>query len=326
MTNLELENWVLEIASRVDKRQPIEDSRVEVKSIWPDDSATAARRLAGHGNSARGEFILWVIGLDERLGITGAQHEELANWFPRVQSQFNDIAPSLLKSLNVTAGKQTLVALLFDTTRFPYVVKNSKGGQIQFEVPWREGTAIRTASRTELVRLLSPLQRMPNFEVLRCNLRAWTNESILKWRMEMFLYVVSNSDHDVIIPNHRCHASFEIARFFPQTQLKSVWPDTFYNVRNSDNPPNNVRATGSEVIIQRAGMIILRGDAETKSPGDRSEIAGEISASVATITVQLLPTQVDASAMILAQLPVFVQKNMPDTWGMWQNASEEYSG
>lgn len=141
--------------------------------------------------------------------------------------------------------------------------------------------------------------------------------------MEMFLYVVSNSDHDVIIPNHRCHASFEIAGFFPQTKLKSIWPDTFYNARNSEDPPKNVRVTGSEVIIQRAGMIILRGDAETKSPGEHSKIAGEISASVATITVQLFPTQIDASAMILARLPVFVQKNLPNTWGMWQSASEE---
>ena len=323
MTNLELENFVLGINDRIGNRQPNEDSRVELKSEWPADISKAARRLAGHANSARGELIIWVIGLDEKRGIIGAKHEELASWWPRLQAQFNGLAPTLLKTLNVTVGEHTLVALLFDAIRFPYVVKNPEGGQIQFEVPWREGTATRTATREDLVRLVSPLQCMPSVEVLGCNLHAWTNERVLKWRMEMFLYVVSNSDDDVIIPNHRCHASFEILGFFPHTRLKSLWPDTNYTAKDSNDRFRNVRTTGSEVIIQRAGMFILRGDAETENPGEHSKNLEGLPTSVAVITVQMFPAQVDVPAVITARLPAFLQKNLPNSWGIWKDNREE---
>jgi len=323
VTNLELENFVLGINERIGNRQPNEDSRVELKSEWPADIPKAARRLAGHANSARGELIIWVIGLDEKRGIIGAKHEELASWWPRLQAQFNGLAPTLLKTLNVTVGEHTLVALLFDTTRFPYVVKNPEGGQIQFEVPWREGTAIRTATREDLVRLVSPLQRMPSFEVLHGNLSARFAEGMLEWRMEMFLYVVSNADHDVIIPYHRCHAFFEIPGFFPRTQLKSVYLDTHYSKADAEFRSKNVRTTGSEVIIQRAGMFILRGDAKTPSLDQDQVSSGEIVRSLADISVQMFPTHVDASAIISATLTKFTQKDSVNGRLIWQGGSED---
>jgi len=43
------------------KGQPIEDTRVEVKAVWPSDSNYAARRIPGHANAAGGESILWLI-------------------------------------------------------------------------------------------------------------------------------------------------------------------------------------------------------------------------------------------------------------------------
>ena len=53
----EIETWVLQIVERVESEQPIEDSRIELKSDWIDP-AKAARQLAGHANAAHGDTLL----------------------------------------------------------------------------------------------------------------------------------------------------------------------------------------------------------------------------------------------------------------------------
>src|SRR5262249_4597625 len=141
-------------------RQPIEDSRVELKAKWPDEPAKAARRIAGHANAARGEHILWLIGVDEVNGVSGADHQEMADWLAGVSKQFDGLAPRCY-DLNVpTKNGKTVVALLFETNRAPFVVKNPYYGRrkddpISLEVPWREGTKVRSAARSDLMLLLS---------------------------------------------------------------------------------------------------------------------------------------------------------------------------
>lgn len=65
---------------------------------------------------------------------------------------------------------QSVVAVLFDTERAPFTVKNpafgqTGGGPVELEVPWRDGTRIRSARRSELVQLLSPLAERPSLDV-----------------------------------------------------------------------------------------------------------------------------------------------------------------
>lgn len=64
MRQSDIEYWALSIIDRVKSKQPIEDSRVELKASWPDPKK-AARRLAGHANAARGEPILWLVGIND---------------------------------------------------------------------------------------------------------------------------------------------------------------------------------------------------------------------------------------------------------------------
>jgi hypothetical protein len=68
---IELESRVLDIVSRVKARQLIEDMSVELKATWTKPEQ-AARRLAGQANAARGELVLWTVGLDEKSGVCGA--------------------------------------------------------------------------------------------------------------------------------------------------------------------------------------------------------------------------------------------------------------
>jgi len=61
----------------VKKGQPNEDFLVELKRDWIE-KGKAARRIAGHANAARGENILWLIGVDEKQGVIGVNATDLA--------------------------------------------------------------------------------------------------------------------------------------------------------------------------------------------------------------------------------------------------------
>jgi hypothetical protein len=160
MKSRQIERWALEVIERAEAHQPIEDSKVELKAEWPADPARAARRIAGHANAARGEHILWLIGIDEDKGVIGANYAEMSDWLAGISKQFNELTPRCY-DLNVpTKDGKTVVALVFETDRAPYVVKNpafgnTTGEGVKFEVPWREGTIIRSATRSDLMLLFT---------------------------------------------------------------------------------------------------------------------------------------------------------------------------
>ena len=113
----QIESWALKIIDRVEANQPIEDFRVELKSDWIP-AEKAARRIAGHANASRGAPILWLIGVGEERGVTGARHEDLADWYAKVKAQFDGWTPQLT-DLNIPVEQDTVVALLFETERVP---------------------------------------------------------------------------------------------------------------------------------------------------------------------------------------------------------------
>src|SRR4029077_7253709 len=89
------------------------------------------------------------------------------------KSRFDeDFAPELLHHLNIPWKSKSVVALIFETDRAPYVVKNPSGGHVTFEVPWRAATDTFSANRSQLLKVLAPLQRLPSLEIMWCYLRA----------------------------------------------------------------------------------------------------------------------------------------------------------
>src|SRR2546430_2866200 len=95
LTHQEVEVWTREIVEAVVANQRIEDSRVELKSSWPEPHK-AANRLAAHANAAQGTPILWIIGIDEKnCKLTNVDPVELANWYKSVESFFDGFAPRL---------------------------------------------------------------------------------------------------------------------------------------------------------------------------------------------------------------------------------------
>ncbi len=214
MRQIQIEAWAIDIIERVNSNKPIEDSRVELKSEWTEPQK-AARQLAGHANAARGEPILWLIGVDEDNGVKGISSIELANWFAAVQSEFDGVVPSLV-DLNLPINGVVVVALYFETDRAPYVIRNplfgsEKGGAISYETPWREGTSTRSARRSDLIKILVPIISLPEIEILGGRIDLSKDQhGNWYWNLRLTMYITPQIGYPCILPFHQSEASFEI--------------------------------------------------------------------------------------------------------------------
>lgn len=308
MRAFQVENWVLSIAEQVLSGGRVEDSRVELKAVWPELPEKAARRIAAHANAARGENILWIIGIDEKNQIVcGADNCELANWYPQIQSFFDGLAPSI-KDYNVPFGGKNLVAMLFVTDRAPYVVKNKENDRL--EVPWRDGTRTRSATRSELLKVLAEKIVTPQIEVLegtlRANLYGSPQPKKIDWELSIELYVEVVQDAFIVIPFHRCSAQFSIFPFtqsisFTSLSVKPRFPvgplmipiDSPMAQQRPQSLSLTIDATQDEVIIKGPGMVFLR--AYLQIPKAEYDFNQEIKA-----VANLLPIKSDVPISIKA--------------------------
>lgn len=278
-TNAQVEAWVLQVIEVVTSGGKNEDGLVELKGGWPSPEKSA-RRLAGHANAARGESILWIIGLDEKTHrVCPLGGCDLADWWAQVSSYFDGPIPSL-RDLVVSTPGGSVHALLLDTERSPYVVKNAafgkrEAGSVEREVPWREGTALRSATHQDLVRLLVPLLQLPEIRVLCASvsgfeeseskqrrLEADSNEleKVFIWSVWMELYVTAPQDTHVVLPLHMTEVSLRLEASDIELPV-----DFYYETPNRNRiggaPPESphVEATPSEAIVHLAGRLIVRG-------------------------------------------------------------------
>lgn len=157
---------VLEIVEAVRRGAKVEDDLVECKWEWPETSRV--RQFAALCNKARGSEVLLIVGLDERDGTVNAQiGTDPASWWHSFEARFDEAAPDLTSHLRVAVGDGEFVtALIFDTSRVPFVVKSPPGSAVDREVPIRAGTRTRSAHRRELLQLLAPTIRLPTLILL----------------------------------------------------------------------------------------------------------------------------------------------------------------
>lgn len=215
MRAIELEAWVRRIIDGVRAGANQEDSRVELKAVWPDDVNKAARRIAGHLNASSGEPVLWVIGVNETGQLNSAVGVDPAAWWAGVKSQFDGQAASV-QDLVVDVDGVSVAALLFDSDLAPYVVRNPKygqpdGGPIEREVPWREGTAVRSATRTELLRMLLPAEVAPTIEVLDATAHLYPHGDDCDWGVEVKVYATLPFGSAVVLPDHMATGALTVA-------------------------------------------------------------------------------------------------------------------
>jgi len=108
LDNARVELWVRDVVERVLSGHRVEDMRVELKSTYHAPSR-AARQLAAHANTARGQPILWILGLDEKTrSVRRLSSKDMGDWLNQVGSEFDDLAPTVVNQLAVSirdAGK-----------------------------------------------------------------------------------------------------------------------------------------------------------------------------------------------------------------------------
>ncbi|CAN5581097.1 hypothetical protein BH24ACT22_BH24ACT22_14250 [soil metagenome] len=275
----------MSVIERVKSGQPIEDARVELKAEWPE-AEKAPRRIAGHANAARGASILWLIGVDEKKSLVGARANELATWFPKVKSHFDGLAPELV-DLNVPVDGKTVVALHFETERAPFVVKNATfgqrgGGSVELEVPWRDGTSVRSARRSEMARMLSPLASSPEVEVLAAFLKTSPKQTSegqrMSWQLGCLLYLTTQPGIHTIVPDHRYSVSMqEVKKASDNTGLN----ETVFEWKAVNSPQNTAarpqlgydcnplllgdKMATEELRLRESGEITLRAMCDTET-------------------------------------------------------------
>jgi hypothetical protein len=279
MRRADVENWVLQIVDAVRNKKPGEDSRVELKAEWPKPDHKIARKLAGLANAARLEPVVMVIGLDESTGeIKSADKREVANWWPQVEKFFNGPAPELIWTDNVHYGEDgaVLVALLFDTTRAPFVVTIPGGTAYDRDVPWRVGNRTQSATREQLLRVLVAAGRAPHLEVLhfeagpRPHALAMIGAPGPHLRLEIVFYITPRTAGPLVLPFHRASGAIR----WGEQDLE------FFDI-NFHNPSPSLRVTMSELCVDGPGSAELH--ALAPFPSDLSpSIAPEFSVTLRT--------------------------------------------
>lgn len=259
-----------------------------IEGSWIDGHK-AARRIAAHANAASGESILWIIGIDEKNGLTGIKPADFADWWAGVQSRFDGLPPSLVELILDVNGK-AVVALLFETDRAPFLVKNPAGGEISREVPWREGTALRSATRNDLVKLLSPSALMPDFEIRYADVAIRDVEKkhpkgeihrILELHSQ--IYVTPVNQERQVFPFHRSSARLtnpstnrELLTWSEVDLAPPISPEVA--AHGFGTASATLKTSTSELIVDGPGLFEFRGKVTLKADAkiDLTELLLEI--------------------------------------------------
>jgi hypothetical protein len=264
MRHHEIERWTLSVVERTENGDHIEDGRVELKTSWPELHFDAARRIAGHANAARGGPILWLIGVDEKGGrVEGARQTDFVAWWSKVEACFDGVAPSVT-DLAVPCGSLSVVALVFDTARAPFVVTTPGGGRITHEVPWRSATAVRSARREDLLKILVPASTVPGCEVFGATLQdvdiASKGSSTRKvGRFSLDFYLLTTSPTPVFLPFHRCVSRIRLpaAEWIELGEIRIAPPLV---PAYQEGAPRTLSASLSELRIEGPGRATLVGN------------------------------------------------------------------
>ena len=264
----EIEEWAWQVIEATEQGLHFEDSAVELKSIWPASTFEAARQLAAQANARHGEPLLWLIGVKQGVGVVGVEPRDLATWWPQVQSHFDKLSPRLIadRILNHKNGKQA-VALMFGPGDPPYVIRYSQGdipekNAIRKEVPWREGTTVRSADRDDLLRVLEPSVTVPEIRVIQGLINGLgadkkPAEERLAWWVQARIFVTPKSSGPVVFTASQA----AVAKVHLQERdiILRLWPD----MQNGEG--GLVQSAGTELVFRgpaSVGMISLGGETE----------------------------------------------------------------
>ena len=277
---------------------------------WPGPPRQAARLLAAQANAARGRDVLWLIGVkavgrDRRstgaVRVTGAPLAEFDAWLHKLLPFFDGLAPKVRAFVipfgaNGSVPARQVIALQIETVRAPFVIRTSTAGNT-LDVPWRDPVTgqTRSAGRQELVKLLVPLQDLPQFEVLEAELTFYKNphgsgsqKTLHRWTLDGSLYVIPQPETRAVIPLHRCSGSLHV----PATPFSAAAQDLSLT---ADKLSPSVRVTDSAVLVEGLGRLFIYCCGSTTAP----EIPWQLPL---TVTFDLIPAGAERAAVATAAL------------------------
>jgi hypothetical protein len=319
----DIEAWTREVVHRLKACAQLEDRQVELKREWPTHVAgsytKAARQLAGLANANHPEPVLWLVGIDEQLRqVVGANAVETATWWNGVASCFDGDAPGLADVVVMVDG-QTVVALCFDTSAAPFVVKNplhgsTAGHVIASEVPWRDGTQVRSIRKHELRTLLAPRLTAPKVRahsaMLTLQEAAGADSQFApRWSGSMAWTVESLVPKRLTLPVHRMTLQVEIPNYGYAAPVRPQFIDT----RQAAYPGggSDVRFVGEYVIVDGPGVAeLMVASFEAASP---LPLNAAVSPATLTLTMPApgLPSPIVITA-ILAPAAEELPTEIPD--------------
>ena len=338
MRRAQIDAWVYSVLDRLQRHEPIEEWHVELKGVWPTDHAKAARRIAGLANAARGEPTLLLIGVDEKThAILGATATEFTAWWGAIGRWFDQgVIPTVTDQV-VMSGETPLVALVFATDRAPYVVRNptygvERGEAVEREVPWREGTSVRSARRDDLVRILVPAQLTPDAELVSASAGCSIVEhvggdrddepelSVRRWSVEVTLYLIPRSRERVVLPNRRAELSLSLPGIFDDLRVPIRALDRPYRGGGGTGPyrpmSETIVGTGHEVLVDGPGMLRVHSEFSSRQltlPRDEP----------IRIMIRLHPLNATTAIVLSATLPPADPDVRPDEPLLWSLNSEK---
>ncbi|MDP9069245.1 MAG: hypothetical protein M3N53_12995 [Actinomycetota bacterium] len=171
--------WTTQVISRARAHGPIEDASLELKATWPEPKR-AARQLAGQANASSEKLVRWLIGVGEDGEVRGAPRIELSTWWAQVRAHFDGQAPTLSERVVQSPGTLPVMVLEFKVGNKPYIFKPQTRGTDR-EVPWREGTGTRSATKQELASLFVQRIELPKAFLLNAVLTATKSQHEVHW-------------------------------------------------------------------------------------------------------------------------------------------------
>jgi hypothetical protein len=243
-----------------------EDAFVDLKSELPANHRKCARQIAALCNAARGDDAFWLVGVRGDKTVIGIADYDLQDWWPKVRRWFDEVSPDMT-DLAIPRADGLVLALCFSTDRAPFVVK-SDGQAVEREVPWRDGTTTRSANRNEIMRMLAPVRRFPNLEVVSAMVVVRDNTKSPGIERPQLLGVDQRCCHVALYTE--LFADTADAITFPVHRQSSQvcfsnWPnvvklDTSFSATGDPDAP--ARITPGALQLKQPCLVNVNGDAE----------------------------------------------------------------
>jgi hypothetical protein len=248
----------------------------------------------------------------------GAPPINLATWYSQVRKEFDHVAPEVTDVTIDWQGK-TVVALGFETDRAPYVVRNSNfgqpaGGSVRFEVPWRQGTAVDSATRSQLLLVLASSSRLPVIDVLEGQLAIERDSRGERWNLSMLVYVTPASAERIVFAAHRVEAKHQsrggqvIGPYAGELEMlpMGLRRGAYMPFTTQGHP--TISSTNFDLTIDGPGLVKLI----AKHPAQKNEIEPLAEDRIGTFRIR--PPGTDLPLVVTAQFTHQPRDDWPERW------------